>query len=90
MTKRVDAFSILSVSFFYNIMIEIFKNEQFGKIRVAETNEEPMFCLIDLCRALNLRTDGVLPRLKEGGYNQIVVTDSIGREQMTYFVNEMV
>ena len=34
-----------------------------------------MFCLIDLCRALNLRTDGVLPRLKEGGYNQIVVTD---------------
>ena len=47
-----------------------------------------MFCLIDLCRALNLRTDGVLPRLKEGGYNQIVVTDSIGREQMTYFVNE--
>ena len=69
-------------------MIEIFKNEQFGNIRVAGTNEEPMFCLIDLCRALNLRTDGVLPRLKEGGYNQIVVTDSIGREQMTYFVNE--
>jgi prophage antirepressor-like protein len=69
-------------------MIEIFKNEQFGNIRVAGTNEEPMFCLIDLCRALNLRTDGVLPRLKEGGYNQIGVTDSIGREQMTYFVNE--
>ena len=46
----------------------------FWKSRVAVTNEEPMFCLIDLCMALNLRTEGVFPRLKEGGYNQIVVT----------------
>ena len=42
--------------------------------RVDGTNEEPMFCLIDLCMALNLRTEGIFPRLKEGGYNQIVVT----------------
>ena len=53
-------------------MVEVFNNEQFGDIRVAGTNEEPMFCLIDLCRALNLRTDGVLPRLKEGVYNPYI------------------
>jgi len=69
-------------------MIEVFKNEQFGEIRVTGTNDNPMFCLPDLCRVLNLRTDGVLPRLKEDGYNQIGVTDSLGRNQMTYFVNE--
>jgi len=65
---------------FYKVMIEIFKNEQFGEIRVAGTNDQPMFCLTDLCRVLNLRTDGVLPRLKEGGYNKIGVTDSLGRD----------
>lgn len=66
----------------------VFKNDAFGEIRVSGTNENPMFCLADICRALELRVDGVIPRLKEGGYNRIVVTDSLGRKQNTYFVNE--
>lgn len=32
--------------------IKIFENEQFGKIRTAGTSEEPLFCLIDVARAL--------------------------------------
>lgn len=68
--------------------VEIFRNEKFGEVRVANLNGEPMFCLSDLCKSLELRVDGVLPRLKKDGYNRIVVTDSLGREQQTYFVNE--
>lgn len=66
----------------------IFKSESFGEVRVAGTNEQPLFCLADVCRVLELRVDGVIPRLKEGGYNRIVVTDSLGRKQNAYFVNE--
>ena len=40
-----------------------------------------------VCRILGLRVDGVLPRLKKDGCNQIGVTDSLGRKQKTYFVN---
>lgn len=68
--------------------IQIFNNQEFGSVRVAGTREHPMFCLIDICRILDLRVDGVLPRLKEDGYNRIVVTDSLGRKQQAYFVNE--
>lgn len=32
--------------------IKIFESEQFGKIRTAGTSEEPLFCAIDVCRAL--------------------------------------
>lgn len=53
--------------------IQIFNSPQFGDIRTAGTAEEPMFCLADLCRVLELRVDGVMPRLKEGGYNRIGV-----------------
>lgn len=62
---------------------QIFKSEAFGEIRVAGASEEPMFCLADICRVLELRVDGVIPRLREGGYNRIVVTDSLGRKQKT-------
>ena len=32
--------------------IKIFENEQFGKIRIAGTSDKPLFCLIDVARAL--------------------------------------
>ena len=47
-------------------MIEIFKNEQFGDIRVAGNNEEPLFCLSDVCRSLELRQGDVRQRLADG------------------------
>lgn len=67
---------------------QIFKSENFGEIRVAGTSENPLFCLADICRVLELRVDGVIPRLKECGYNRIGVTDNLGRVQQAYFVNE--
>lgn len=71
-----------------NNHITIFNNPQFGEIRTAGTADNPLFCLADLCRVLELRVDGVTPRLKKDGYNRIGVIDSLGREQQALFVNE--
>jgi len=32
--------------------LQIFKNKDFGEIRVAEVNGEPVFCAADVCKAL--------------------------------------
>jgi prophage antirepressor-like protein len=71
-----------------NNQITIFNSPQFGEIRTAGTAENPLFCLGDLCRVLELRVDGVTPRLKKDGYNRIGVIDKLGREQQSIFVNE--
>lgn len=68
--------------------ITIFNDERFGEIRTAGTADNPMFCLADICRVLELRVDGVTPRLKKDGYNRIGVIDSLGRHQEAIFVNE--
>lgn len=34
--------------------IQIFKNDVFGEVRVAGTSEEPLFCLADVCNAVEL------------------------------------
>lgn len=34
--------------------IQIFKNEAFGEVRVAGTSEEPLFCLADICKVVEL------------------------------------
>lgn len=68
--------------------VQVFDNPQFGQIRTAGTAENPLFCLADICRVLELRVDGVTPRLKKDGYNRIGVIDSLGRHQEAIFVNE--
>ena len=69
--------------------IQIFNNPQFGDIRTAGTADNPMFCLTDVCRVLELNnvTDA-RNRLKQDGLGQIEVIDKIGRKQMIYFMNE--
>lgn len=68
--------------------IKIFEDERFGKIRTTGSADNPMFCLSDICKVLELRVDGVMPRLKKDGYNRIGVIDSLGRHQEAIFVNE--
>ncbi len=34
----------------------IFKNENFGEVRVAYENNDPLFCLSDVCKILELTT----------------------------------
>lgn len=68
--------------------IEIFKNSTFGEVRVTEVNGEPMFCLADVCRALDLRQGDVRQRLEDGVVSTQPIVDGLGREQQANFVNE--
>ena len=54
--------------------IEIFKNESFGEVRVAGTSEEPLFCLADVCRVLEIKNVAdCKSRLDQRG---VVLTDT--------------
>ena len=68
--------------------IEIFKNESFGEVRVAGTSEEPLFCLADVCKVLDLDSSQVMKRLDDGVVTIHPITDSLGRERQANFVNE--
>lgn len=67
--------------------ITIFNDERFGEIRTAGTADNPLFCLADICRVLDLRTQDVKKRLDEKGVDSINTLTN-GGEQMMLFVNE--
>lgn len=53
----------------------IFNSPQFGEIRTAGSSDQPLFCLADVCRALDIKNSrDVRSRLDEGD----VVTTDIG------------
>lgn len=69
--------------------IKIFEKEEFGKIRTSGTSEEPLFCLTDICRVLDIgNVTDVKNRLRKDGVVLIEVIDSMGRMQNALFVNE--
>ena len=49
----------------------IFESDKFGQIRTAGTSEEPLFCLSDICRALELQIGNTKKRLNERGVYSI-------------------
>lgn len=67
----------------------VFSNLEFGKIRTSvDEKGEPLFCLADLCRILELDINNTVRRLDDGVCSKHPISDSIGRVQMTNFVNE--
>ena len=73
--------------------LQIFESEEFGTVRILGDWENPLFCLPDVCRILDLRVDGVVARFKDDPITAGVISihpiaDSLGRIQMTNFVNE--
>lgn len=68
--------------------IQVFNNPAFGNIRVAGTEENPQFCLTDVCKALKLSAKGVNQRLEDEVISNYPITDKLGREQQALFVNE--
>lgn len=69
--------------------IQIFKNDQFGEIRTSGTPEKPLFCLVDICKAMELSTvKKVKNRLRKDGVTSIHLTDSLGRSQDATFISE--
>lgn len=65
--------------------IQIFQDDRFGEVRVTEVNGDPMFCLADVCKALDLKNPSdVKSRLSARG---IATTDTLtagGVQPMTY------
>lgn len=69
--------------------IQIFKSPMFGELRVSGTNEQPLFCLVDICKPLGLeQVSRVKSQIDEDGVTTSKVIDSLGREQEATFVNE--
>lgn len=69
--------------------LKVFSNSNFGEVRtkLSETNE-PLFCLTDVCQALDLRQGDVRQRLEDGVVSTQPIYDSLGRQQFANFVNE--
>lgn len=42
--------------------IQVFKHSQFGEIRVTGTSDEPLFCLVDICKVLELNNTSMAKR----------------------------
>ena len=69
--------------------LQIFNNEEFGSVRTITKDNEPMFCLADVCRALVIvNITNVKNRLKGDGVHTAEVIDNLGRKQTATFINE--
>lgn len=68
--------------------IKIFNNPSFGNVRVAGSENNPLFCLADVCKALDLQPSAVMRRLDDGVISNNPITDNLGRQQVANFVNE--
>lgn len=69
--------------------LQIFNNEEFGSVRTITKDNEPMFCLADVCKALDItHVTDVKNRLKQDGVGTSEVIDSLGRKQNATFINE--
>lgn len=68
--------------------LQIFNSEEFGDIRTVTIDNEPMFCLSDVCKALGLtQPSKVKERLNEKGVSSIP-TLTAGGEQKLLYINE--
>lgn len=69
--------------------LQIFNNEEFGSVRTITKDNEPMFCLADVCKALEIsHVTDVKNRLRQDGVGTAEVIDSLGRKQNATFINE--
>ena len=65
--------------------LKIFNNEEFGEIRTVVVNGEPMFCLTDICKALEMSNPTmVAQRLDDDERTKL----DLGRQGETNFITE--
>ncbi len=58
--------------------IQVFKHPQFGEIRVTGASEEPLFCLVDICKVLELNNTSMAKRkLKATGIKSFEVRSEL-------------
>lgn len=69
--------------------VQIFEKSEFGQVRIQmDANNEPLFCLVDVCRVLDLQPSRVKDRLDDGVISSNPIVDNLGRIQQALFVNE--
>lgn len=65
--------------------LQIFSNSEFGEIRTITKDDEPMFCLTDVCKALEISNVGnVKQRLSEKGIHTADTLTKGGMQKMTF------
>lgn len=65
--------------------IEVFENPIFGQIRMVMVDDEPMFCLVDICKALEMSNSRIVAdRLDEDERRKL----NLPRQGETWFVTE--
>ena len=67
--------------------IQIFNNPQFGDIRTAGTADNPLFCLVDVCKVLELDPSQVARRLDSTVFTKHPADTGFGIKDIN-FVNE--
>ena len=67
--------------------VRIFDNPQFGQVRTAGTAENPLFCLADVCKALELDPSQVVRRLDSTVFSKHPADTGFGIKEIN-FVNE--
>ena len=67
---------------------QVFEHEEFGEVRVIGDFDNPLFCLADVCRVLELDASQVMKRLDDGVVSIHPISDSLGRVQNANFINE--
>lgn len=69
--------------------LQIFQNPEFGEVRVMKTDDESLFCLADICKAVGIaNARNVKSRLDADDVRQMDTIDSMGRNQVVTFVTE--
>ena len=67
--------------------VQVFNNPQFGEIRTAGTADNPLFCLADVCKALELDPSQVVRRLDSTVFSKHPADTGFGIKEIN-FVNE--
>lgn len=69
--------------------MKIFESNEFGKVRTNLKDGEVWFCLVDVCKILEIgNATDVKNGLSEHGVDNIEVIDALGRMQKATFINE--
>lgn len=69
--------------------LRMFNSPEFGEVRVIMgADNEPKFCLVDVCQTLGLNPSKIAQRLTDDVLSKYPIADALGRQQENNFVNE--
>lgn len=69
--------------------LRMFNSPEFGEVRVIMgADNEPKFCLVDVCQTLGLNPSKTAQRLTDDVLSKYPIADALGRKQENNFVNE--